>query len=172
MISYCAISKPQLRIWLHLHLNQACRVPEPQPDISRYQKLCREFRSTWNSARNYPVPVLQLSILGTCTWTRYLTVFGIQPEILLYLNLSQAFCVPEPQQHISRLQKFSHVLHDSWTSTICFGYLKLSHLFSGPWTSTGMLITYFINYCLTHFMKFFYIMEKSDDFLKQEGNLA
>lgn len=137
--SYCAVSETRLRTLWHLNLSQACRVSGPQPEISRYQKLCREFRCTWNSAIYFAVPELQLSILGTCTWNRYFTVSGIQPEMLLYLNLSQVFCVPEPQTHISRLQKLSHMCHGTWTSTICLGYLKLSHLFSGAWTSASYL---------------------------------
>jgi hypothetical protein len=125
-----------------------------------YLKLNHLFRIAWNSARNFPVLVLQLSILGTCTWTRYFTVSGIQVKILLYLNLSQAFWVPVPQSHISRLQKLSPVCHGTWTSTICLGYLKLNHLFSGTWTSAS------------YFMNFFWVVEKSDDFLKQEGNFS
>jgi len=35
-----------------------------------------------------------------------------------------------------------------------------------------MLITDFINYGLTYFYGFFWIIEKSDDFLKHEGNFS
>jgi len=136
--------KPQLRIWW-----KVCRVPEPQPDISGYQKLCREFRlylkishlfrSNWNSARNFPVPVLQLSILGTCNWTKYFTVSGIQPEIitvpepqpsiLCIWTWTTYFAVTETQPRVSRYLDLSYL----------FLELKLSHLFSGTWTSVRYL---------------------------------